>query len=64
VIAGPAEGTAMGNLLVQAMAMGHLKSLADIRMVVRNSVETEKYLPQDIAEWEQAYEKYRGFVGK
>ena len=45
VIAGPAEGTAMGNLLVQAMALGHISSLADIRKVVRNSVETQTYLP-------------------
>ena len=46
VVAGPAEGTAMGNLLVQAMALGHLKSLAEIREVVRNSVETKTFLPQ------------------
>ena len=60
VITGPAEGTAMGNLLVQAMAMGHLKSLADIRKVVRNSIETKTYLPQNTAEWEKAYVQYRG----
>ncbi len=58
VIAGPAEGTAMGNLLVQAMALGHIKSLADIRRVVRNSVETETYLPQDAGAWEQAYRQF------
>ena len=58
VVAGPAEGTAMGNLLVQAMALGHIGSLADIRKVVRNSVETETYIPQDVAEWGKAYEQY------
>ena len=58
VVAGPAEGTAMGNLLVQAMALGYLESLADIRRVVRNSVETETYLPQDTDEWEKAYQKF------
>jgi len=58
VVAGPAEGTAMGNLLVQAMAMGHLSSLADIRKIVRNSVETETYLPQNTAEWNKAYERF------
>ena len=62
VIAGPAEGTAMGNLLVQALALGHLNSLADIRQVVRNSVETETYLPQDSAEWEKAYTQFRGLL--
>jgi rhamnulokinase len=62
VIAGPAEGTAMGNLLVQAMALGHLHSLADIRKVVRNSVETETYLPQDTDEWDKAYERLQSIV--
>jgi sugar (pentulose or hexulose) kinase len=62
VIAGPAEGTAMGNLLVQAMALGHLQSLNDIRKAVRNSVETETYLPQDTAEWDKAYGAYRKFI--
>jgi len=52
VVAGPAEGTAMGNLLVQAMALGHLNSLADIRKVVRNSVETVTYHPQNTSEWD------------
>jgi len=60
VVAGPAEGTAMGNLLVQAMALGHLESLADIRKVVRNSVETKTYLPQDTAEWDKAYGQFQG----
>ncbi len=58
VIAGPAEGTAMGNLLVQAMALGYLNSLADIRKVVCNSVETETYLPQQTAEWDKAYGQF------
>ncbi len=62
VVAGPAEGTAMGNLLVQAMALGHLNSLADIRKVVRNSVETKTYLPQDVAEWDKAYEQFRSII--
>ena len=62
VVAGPAEGTAMGNLLVQAMALGYLESLADIRQVVRNSVETEIYLPQDVSEWDKAYKQFRNII--
>lgn len=63
VIAGPTECTAMGNLLVQAMALGYLKSLADIREVVRNSVQTETYQPQEVSEWEAAYQKYLTVTG-
>ena len=62
VVAGPAEGTAMGNLLVQAMALGYLGSLADVRQVVRNSVETETYLPQNVAEWDKFYGQFRNII--
>ena len=45
VIAGPAEATAVGNLLVQAKALGHLGSLAEIREVVRASFPPERFEP-------------------
>lgn len=64
VIAGPAEGTAMGNLLVQAMALGYLKSLAEIRQAVRNSVVTETYQPQDVEQWNRAYRQFLAVTGK
>ncbi|MDR0712993.1 MAG: rhamnulokinase [Bacteroidales bacterium] len=62
VIAGPAEGTAIGNLLVQAMALGYLKSLSDIRQIVRNSIDTRNFYPQNAGEWEQAYSKYKTVI--
>jgi rhamnulokinase len=64
VVAGPAEGTAYGNILVQAMAMGHVKSLAEIRQIVRNSVETTTYAPADVAAWEAAYRKFSEVTAK
>jgi rhamnulokinase len=45
VLAGPAEATAIGNLMVQAHAAGEVGSLADIRAVVRRSVEVERHEP-------------------
>ena len=45
VVAGPTEATVLGNLLVQARAMGELGSLAEIREVVRQSSELVEYLP-------------------
>lgn len=58
VVAGPNEGTAYGNILLQAKAAGCVTNLADMRTIVRNSVETERYEPQDSDIWEKAYEKY------
>jgi rhamnulokinase len=58
VIAGPAEATAYGNIMVQAMALGYVRSLADIRAIVRNSVELKTYEPSGNGDWERAYERF------
>jgi rhamnulokinase len=64
VLAGPAEATALGNLMVQAHARGHLASLEEVREAVRRSVEVREYEPQGAEdEWQEAYEKLRGLVG-
>ncbi len=45
VIAGPAEATAIGNTLTQAMGTGDISSLEELRAVVRNSFDVEEFLP-------------------
>jgi rhamnulokinase len=45
VIAGPAEATAAGNALTQAMGMGEIGSLEELRAVVRHSFEVEEFRP-------------------
>jgi rhamnulokinase len=64
VLAGPVEATALGNLMVQAYARGHLSSLGEIREAVRSSVEVHEYEPQGKEHsWQEAYEKLRGLIG-
>ncbi len=48
VWAGPVEATAMGNLLVQAMAAGEVADLAELREVVRRSVTPKVFEPNNI----------------
>ena len=57
VITGPVEGAAIGNLLGQAMALGAVKDLDDLRRVVRNSEAVEEYTPHHTEDWDKAYEK-------
>jgi rhamnulokinase len=45
VIAGPAEATAAGNALIQALGMGHISSIEELRAIVRNSFEVEEFRP-------------------
>ena len=46
VWAGPVEATAMGNILVQAMAAGEIADLAALRQVVRSSVTPAIFEPR------------------
>lgn len=57
VITGPVEGAAMGNLLAQAMALGEVKDVNELRRIVRNSEAVETYTPHHTAQWESAYRK-------
>jgi rhamnulokinase len=55
VVAGPVEGTALGNCLVQAYGRGELGSLAQMREVVRTSSHTVEYLPTSRDGWDDHY---------
>jgi len=57
VVTGPIEATASGNILMQAIATGQIKSLAEARKIVRNSFELKEYQPQETSLWRQQYEK-------
>ncbi len=45
VVTGPAEATAAGNALVQALGAGDIDSLEELRAVVRQSFEVEEFRP-------------------
>ncbi|MBL8761000.1 MAG: rhamnulokinase [Phycisphaerae bacterium] len=53
VLAGPGEATAMGNLLVQMMALGEVAGLARARELVSRSCRPVEYLPASGAGWER-----------
>jgi rhamnulokinase len=57
VITGPVEATAIGNILMQVIGLGHLSSLAEARGIVRNSFEVEEYTPKTKDSWDEAYAK-------
>ena len=57
VVTGPVEGAAIGNLLMQAKALGLLDTMEQVRQVVRNSESVHEYLPNHTPEWEAAYQR-------
>lgn len=58
VVAGPVEATAIGNVLMQLLAQGHIGSLQEGREVVRRSFATTTYEPQAPVRWDEAYERF------
>jgi len=64
VYAGPVEATAIGNILVQALAMGKIKTHAELRDIVRNSFPATVYQPQHTATWDESYARFLWIKGK
>jgi rhamnulokinase len=64
VAAGPVEATALGNILVQAMARGELADVAAGRQAIAASVPLETYEPRDRAGWDDAYARFRSLAGR
>ena len=58
VVAGPVEATAVGNVMMQAIAAGAVTDIAEARAVVRDSFSVDEYEPRDRASWDAAYERF------
>ena len=58
VVAGPTEATALGNILLQLIALGDIKDIDEGRMIIKEQETVKEYLPDDIDNWEKAYEKF------
>ena len=64
VIAGPVEATAMGNAVVQMMALGEIRDVWDGRKVVAASEEPKHYLPQNSQSYDDAYARFVSILPK
>ncbi len=59
VLAGPQEGTAIGNIMLQAKAAGEVSDIWEMRRIIANSIEMVAYHPtKDKAAWDAAFERY------
>lgn len=63
VHAGPAEATAIGNLLIQMIASGEIKNIQEGRHLIRNSFSIKTYEPKN-DQFNRVYEEYKAFLKK
>lgn len=59
VLAGPVEATAIGNLMVQALGLGVIGSLAEAMPLIQRACAIQTYQPQRAAAWRAAQARFR-----
>lgn len=59
VLAGPEEATAVGNIMVQAMGLGIIKSMEDAQPLIKEAFPITRYTPHDPASWDRAYARFK-----
>lgn len=64
VMAGPAEATSMGNLMMQMKGSGEITSVAHGRSLLGRSFDVIEYLPSNTEAWNEAYAKYTNISGR
>lgn len=58
VVAGPTEATAIGNIMIQAKALGYVGSVSEIRRIIAGSSELVQFIPSNELNWDEAYNRY------
>lgn len=59
VEAGPEEGTAVGNLMVQAMGQGIIKDMSEALPIIKEAFPIKTYAPTSEGNWDNAYEHFQ-----
>ena len=59
VVAGPIEATALGNIVIQLVALGALQDIAEGRALIAATENVKRYEPTDRSAWDSAYEIYK-----
>lgn len=58
VWAGPSEATAIGNIIVQYIALQQIGSLQEARQIVKKSFPIVTYEPENMDQWNDAYTRF------
>jgi len=64
VLAGPVEATAIGNILMQARALGYIHSLDELRNIVSGSFDPILFGPAKTEGWQEAYNRFLEIMDK
>lgn len=58
VVAGPSEATAIGNVMIQALAAGEVTDIYSMRHLIGNSIPLKTFHAKDVEEWNTAFLRF------
>ena len=64
VVAGPIEATALGNIVLQLIAMGEIKSIDEGRKIIAETEKVKKYEYEHTSDWDEAYKRFCEIIKK
>ena len=64
VIAGPVEATALGNIVLQLIALGQIKNIDEGRRLIKKCENLKHFSSNHTEQWDEAYEKYKKIISK
>ena len=64
VVAGPAEATVLGNVMMQAIATGHIGDIRQGRIAVAESCNCQTYEPHRSAAWDEAFVRFERLTNR
>lgn len=64
VVAGPTEATALGNIMLQLIALEEISDIDEAREIIKKAERVKTYKPENHNAWQMAYEKYKNIINK
>lgn len=64
VVAGPIEATALGNIVLQLIALGEIRSIDEGRKIIAETEKVKTYTQMHTPDWDEAYERFCNIIKK
>ena len=64
VVAGPVEATALGNIVLQLIALGEIESIEKGREIIAETEKVKKYEYEHTSDWDEAFERFCKIIKK
>lgn len=64
VVAGPVEATALGNIVLQLIALGEFESIEKARAIIAETEKVKTFSQEHTSSWDEAYERFCKIIKK